>query len=208
MTKILFVRHGESIYNKERKFTGQKDIPLTELGEKQAQATGAFLLENYQIDCIYSSDLCRAVRTALPVAQTLGLSVQTDKRFREIHLGDWTDEYIQTVKAERVEEYAAYCQGEAAPNGESRKQLRERVLQATLEVVKNNPNKTVLITSHGGAIRAILSVVAEQMNVKLPISSNASVSELFYDGEKFTLGKVGMDEHLKSLYSMQDEFLN
>lgn len=89
MTKLLFVRHGESIYNNASKFTGQKDIPLTELGEKQAEVTGKFLWENYPIDAVYSSDLSRAVNTAKPLADKLGLPIHTDPRFREIDLGEW-----------------------------------------------------------------------------------------------------------------------
>ena len=207
MTKLLFVRHGESIYNNASKFTGQKDIPLTELGEKQAEVTGKFLWKNYQIDAVYSSDLSRAVNTAKPLADTLGLPIHTDPRFREIDLGEWTDMDIMTVKKARVDEYERYCKGAPAPGGESRTQLRDRVYQATLEIAKANAGKTVLITAHGGAIRAFLEYVAE-VGMQLPISSNASVSEVFFDGENFTLGKLAMKEHLSDLYTMQDAFLN
>ena len=207
MTKLLFVRHGESIYNNASKFTGQKDIPLTELGKKQAEITGKFLWENYQIDAVYSSDLSRAVATAKPLADKLGLPIRTDARLREIHLGEWTDVDIMTVKRDRADEYARYCNGEPAPGGESRRQLWERVYQAVLEIAKANEGKTVLITSHGGAIRGFLTQIVEE-GVQLPISSNASVSEVSFDGEKFTTQKLAMKEHLQELYTMQDAFLN
>ena len=56
MVRFVIVRHGLSIYNKERKFTGQSDIPLDEIGFEQAQNTANYILKNYKIDKIYSSD--------------------------------------------------------------------------------------------------------------------------------------------------------
>ena len=147
------------------------------------------------------------MNTAKPLAEKLDLPIHTDPRFREIDLGEWTDMDIMTVKKDRADKYELYCKGAPAPGGESRTQLRDRVYQATLEIVKANAGKTVLITAHGGAIRAFLEYIAEE-GVKLPISSNASVSEVLFDGEKFTLGNLAMKEHLSELYTMQDAFLN
>ena len=59
MTTLILVRHGQSVANLERIFAGHTDIPLTELGLLQAERTAAYL-EEYPIDCIYSSDLLRA----------------------------------------------------------------------------------------------------------------------------------------------------
>ena len=208
MTTLLFVRHGESAYNNLKKFTGQKDIPLTALGEKQAEVTSEFLLKNYEIDEVYSSDLSRAVATVQAVADATQKTVKTDARFREVHLGRWTDMYIADVKEKDADAYLRYRQGEAAPGGESFKQMQNRVFEGALEVAKANLEKTVVIASHGGAIRSFLMKVTETQEIKMPIVSNASVTEVFFDGENFTLGKTAQDEHLREIYSAQDAFAN
>jgi probable phosphoglycerate mutase len=88
MTKIIIVRHGESKTNELGLLVGQGDFPLTDLGLAQAEQT-AEALAGEQIDAVYSSDLCRASRTAQPIAEALGLPLELDARLREIDMGLW-----------------------------------------------------------------------------------------------------------------------
>ena len=60
MTRILLVRHGESTANLEGLFAGDYDAPLTDLGHAQAECTANFVISNYQVDAVFSSDLARA----------------------------------------------------------------------------------------------------------------------------------------------------
>ena len=208
MTKLIFVRHGESEYNRIKRFTGQKDIPLTSLGEKQAELTCAFVLSHYKIDVLYSSDLSRAVRTIQPIADALGLPIHTDARLREVHLGRWTDAYIDDVKNSERSAYLAYRAGAPAPEGESFAQMQDRVLQAATEIAKANDGKTVAVASHGGAIRALLAKLLNADMGGVSTISNGSVSEIFYEKGVWTLGKLSQDEHMQEFYSAQDAFTN
>lgn len=211
MTKLIFIRHGYSEYNHLKKFTGQLDIPLTPLGVKQAEITAQYLLKTYKIDAIYSSDLSRAVNTAKPVAAALGLPVQTDKRLRELNLGDWTDMYIADVREKYPAEYEAYRKGARCMGGESTDELKDRALQAVLEIVRNNANKTVLITAHGGTIRAILrglQNLSAADGAKVPIVSNNSVTEIDCINGAFQIVKISYDEHLSDLKTWQEKELN
>ena len=81
-TKIIIIRHGFSETNKSKKFTGQMDIGLSDVGKKQAELVSSYLYDNYKIDKIYSSDLSRAVNTIKPLADKLGTSVVTNKGLR------------------------------------------------------------------------------------------------------------------------------
>ena len=71
-TTLIFVRHGQSKYNRSRNFTGQQDVPLTALGREQAERTAVYL-DRFPITRIYSSNLIRAMQTAEPTAARHGL---------------------------------------------------------------------------------------------------------------------------------------
>ena len=202
MTKLIFIRHGYSEYNHLRKFTGHLDIPLTALGEEQAEITAKYLINTYKIDAVYSSDLSRAVQTAKPVANALNLPILTDQRLREKDLGAWTDMYIAEVKEKYPVEWKIYANGGRCLGGESPEELQARAVQATLEIAQGNEGRTVLITTHGGTLREILRYCyqsAGQEGVAVPIVSNNSVTEMDYEEGEFRIVKVSYDEHLTSL---------
>ena len=86
--RLIVVRHGETFYNMEDRLTGQADIPLSPLGERQAERVGVYLADE-KLDGIVSSDLQRALITAQAIAAHHGLTVQEDPDIREIALGNW-----------------------------------------------------------------------------------------------------------------------
>src|SRR5437867_1816005 len=85
-TRICFVRHGESVWNAERRVQGQLDIPLSVTGIKQAEAV-ANSVAREKFDALYASDLIRARDTAEAVARQLRLPVQSHQDLRERHFG-------------------------------------------------------------------------------------------------------------------------
>ena len=86
---MIFVRHGQSLGNKERAFLGHTDLDLSVLGYEQAELTAEFLKDR-KIDKIYSSDLMRAYHTSLPLANILKLEPEKQEELREI-FGDYMD---------------------------------------------------------------------------------------------------------------------
>ena len=103
MTTLIFVRHGQSQSNLEKRFTGQGNTELTKLGRMQAERTAAFL-KDYPIEAVYASDLNRAMDTARPTAQMHGLEVIPDPMLREVNAGLWEekpyDELLDVLAAE------------------------------------------------------------------------------------------------------------
>ena len=189
MVKFIIVRHGYSVFNKERRFTGQIDAPLDERGIEQAKRNAEYVIANYKIDCIYSSDLSRAYNTVKPVADTLGLPIIPSKSLRELYVGEWEGLRIDEVKQTQPEALAFYRKRipeSCTPGGETRKQLRERITRAMAEIAAENDGKTILIGSHGGAIRALCCAwrgyAIEEID-QVPDLGNASVTVVSYDAQ-------------------------
>jgi len=207
MTTFIIVRHGFSIYNKERRFTGQTDIPLDEIGVLQAQRNAEYVLANYKIDRIYSSDLDRAYKTALPVAQALGLPIIKSDRLRELYLGVWEGQRIEDIKREQPEAFAHYKR--TAPDacglgGETKGQLRERVSREFERIAAENEGKTVFVAAHGGTIRYLCSawmdIPIERIR-EVPNILNASLTVVDYEPAtgKAAFRLVSYNKHLGEL---------
>jgi probable phosphoglycerate mutase len=147
-TRIILARHGETDWNRERRWQGQSDRPLNDTGREQAEALAAELAGE-PIAVVYSSDLLRAHETARIVADRLGLDVVTVPGLRERRFGSW--EGLQDVEVER-----RFPGVHGPPDGESRDEMTDRVLESVESIARANRGRTVLVISHGGPIRAVL----------------------------------------------------
>ncbi|MGH2819493.1 MAG: histidine phosphatase family protein [Actinomycetota bacterium] len=154
----MFVRHGATEWNLSRRAQGQADVTLTDEGRAQAERT-AGLLASETVDAIYSSDLSRALETARPIAEVHGLEVTQDPAFREIDQGEWTGLPLDEIEARWPELWQGGLGKDLArrPHGESPAQVRERALAALRPIVEAHPHGTVVVVSHGGAIRWVVA---------------------------------------------------
>ena len=205
MTTLLLIRHGQSQANLTRRFAGQIDAPLTELGIQQAQRTAEFVKAHYQVDKVYASDLSRAARTGQAVADELGLPLKTDPSLREINAGQWEGIPFEQLAQDYPEDYGVWLAdiGNSRPvGGESVAELAQRIEKALTAVALENPGKTVAVAIHAIPIRSIqwrLSGEPLSYMTQIPWVTNASVTELFFESGVFRLGKVAQDEHLADL---------
>jgi broad specificity phosphatase PhoE len=154
-TTILLARHGESDWNRTKRWQGWADRPLTELGREQAQEL-ARRLEETELDAIYASDLQRARETAEIVAQTKKLRVETTPDLREVDVGSWSG--LTRAEAEKrfPDHYARWLEGgEGWDDGETYDQLGERVVTAFGAIAAKHEGGRALVVAHGGTIRAI-----------------------------------------------------
>ena len=152
MTVVLLVRHGATEWNETKRAQGQADIPLSPRGRAQAGDV-ARELSDMDIAAVYSSDLARALDTARAIAGEHGLEVEVDPGFREVDQGEWTGLTTSEIKARWPELWGPARHYSARPGGESPAQVRERALAALERVVKEHPEATVVVVSHGGTIR-------------------------------------------------------
>jgi broad specificity phosphatase PhoE len=160
MTKFYLIRHGQTDWNLTGRWQGQSPDapPLNETGRVQALAI-LDQLPHEDISVIYCSDLLRARQTAEVIAEPLGLMVVLDPRLREMNLGAWEGMLSRDIEVQYPRELEERIQNpfEAhAPQGESPREVAERVLAVVDEIARKHPNDSVLIVSHGVALAIII----------------------------------------------------
>jgi broad specificity phosphatase PhoE len=154
-TTLLLARHGETEWNRVGRWQGHADPPLSDAGREQA-AMLALRLADAGVTAVVSSDLRRASETADIVAGALGLALDVDPELREIDVGSWSGHTREEVAALFPEGYARWQEGEIGHDGETREQLTARVVAAVERACAAHSGGTVLVVTHGGAIRALL----------------------------------------------------
>ena len=153
-TRILLARHGETDWNHIGRWQGHADPPLNDLGRRQAVEL-AERLSHEGISAIYTSDLQRATETARVVGERLDLPVVEDAALREIDVGSWSGLTRAEVAERFPDGFARWQAGEIGHDGETREELTERVVEAVERIAGRHSGETILVVTHGGAIRAL-----------------------------------------------------
>jgi len=159
-TRFVLIRHGEASGNRELRYLGSTDAPLTERGQAQVRQL-ADALGRYGPVAVYTSPLLRARQTAEAAAAVLGLPVLVEERLREADFGAWENRTRAEVLAEDAERLAAWEAGEAGetvapPGGESLTMVRERMVACADTLAARHRGATVLLASHVGPIKALV----------------------------------------------------
>lgn len=177
MTLLYLVRHGETDWNLARRIQGKTDVPLNDTGREQARRTGR-LLSRRQWDRVVSSPLVRAAETADIIAAELGLGeVERILDIAERNYGE--------AEGLTTEELAERFPGRAeVPGREGREVVAARVLAALARLGEQHPGERIIVTSHGGVIRAVLNIVApdEPSHRGIPISNGSVHTFEYTDG--------------------------
>lgn len=163
MPLLILLRHGESEWNLQNRFTGWVDVDLSPLGLHEAAIAGK-LLAKFKVDYLFTSVLKRAIRTAEIVLNEMGIEnipTERSQALNERHYGD-----LQGLnKAETGEKFGLEqlklwrrSYDIAPPNGESLKDTQERVMPFYFERIlpKIKEGKNILISAHGNSLRALV----------------------------------------------------
>ena len=161
--RLVMLRHGQTEWNAGSRMQGQIDTDLTDLGRQQADAA-AELLAKRQPLLIVSSDLRRALDTAVALGDRSGQPVSIDTRLRETHLGDWQG--MTHVEVDDVSPGARLAWRDdarwAPHGGESRVDVAARSVPLVRELVAQqvrwgveDPDRPVVLVAHGGLIAAL-----------------------------------------------------
>jgi len=156
---LILVRHGETESNRERLALGREDVPLNERGRRQAAALTASLA-GVPATAIYASPLRRAVETARPLAEALGLEVQVDEDLIEMAVGDLeglSPQELSDRHGDFLREWFSTQAGNLRmPGGESLQDVQDRAWAAIERLRERHPEETVVVVTHNFTIHAIL----------------------------------------------------
>lgn len=176
--RLVMLRHGQTEYNAGSRMQGQLDTELSDLGRDQAAAAAEVLAKRQPL-LIVSSDLKRALDTAVTLGDRAGLPVEIDQRLRETNLGDWQGlTHLEVDDAAPGARLAWRDDAQWAPHGgESRVDVAERSVPLVAELVAGQqewgldraggaPERPLVLVAHGGLIAALTAAL-----LRLPVDN-------------------------------------
>lgn len=192
MPTLAIVRHGQSLWNRENRFTGWVDVPLTDVGEDEARAAGQRLAALH-FDVAYTSVLTRAQRTLALIMETAGFAMPVirDQALNERHYGDLQGlNKAETAKRYGAEQVKIWRRSFSTPppNGEALADTASRTLPFFERAILGDiaQGKNVLVVAHGNSNRSIvmrLDALSESEVLELEIATGVPiVYELATDG--------------------------
>ena len=205
MTRLILIRHGQSLANAEHIFAGHSDFDLSELGHTQARLAAEYLAANEKIDAIYASDLLRAYHTATPTAHLLGLPIIKDTGLREIFAGEWEGKTVFELDERYPEDFHVWKNdfSHARPTGgESIPEVYRRIVPHICELARQNDGKCILLATHATVVRSFEAFSrgfgAEETG-RVEFASNASLNIYTYEGGTVIPVRSDITEHLGDL---------
>ena len=198
--RIYLVRHGETVWNVEKRLQGWKDSPLTENGLRNAERL-AERLDGTRIDRIFSSDQRRALTTAEIIAKDRSIPIEILSSLRELNFGSWEGMTISEIEDKYPLEYNTYKNDPdkyISTDGESIGQLFDRAAKA-LKHIQSCGEENVLVVTHGVTIRALMTIVSGQgMNgfARTPVFLGTSLTELEFTEKGYNIIRTADAGHL------------
>lgn len=203
MSKIILVRHGRTAWHAEGRYAGTADVKLDDVGKQQV-ARVVERLSKVEFAAIYSSPLSRCDELAVAVAADHGMEVISDPRLGEIDLGRWDGETFKNIiekDGDILKRWTEDPTSVTVPGGESLISVQDRAMAWFAEAAAAYPDETIMASSHGGPIRAIISAV-----LGLPLAhlfrltvDLASIATLNYKGMFSNLEEMNDRCHLAGL---------
>jgi broad specificity phosphatase PhoE len=153
--RLLLARHGQSVWNAERRFQGTTDVPLSALGVEQARALGV-ALRGYRLAAAYVSPYRRAVETAELALEGTGVPLVQLTELRELSLGEWEGCTVDEISGQAGDPYAAWLRAPhdcPPPGGEPLDIVAARVRAAIDRMAAaHGAREDVAVIAHGGVI--------------------------------------------------------
>lgn len=210
MSDLVLVRHGQSTWNLENRFTGWTDVPLTFKGKEEAKEAGQILKNhNFTFDKAYTSTLKRANQTLDIILEELNLNIPIikDKALNERHYGSLQGMNKDQAALEFGKEQIHIWRRSydiAPPEGESLKDTAERTLPFFREIIcpEIRAGKNILIAAHGNSLRSIIMMLddlSEEEILKINLDTGVPIVYNINEEYKATNKKILSAKYAKKL---------
>jgi broad specificity phosphatase PhoE len=182
-TRLVLVRHGETVNHHDNRYTGLSDVALTDRGRRQAERLAEWA-EGAGLAAVRSSPLTRALHTAEPSAERAGLPLATDGRLRELDFGVLDGLTADEARALYPEHAAAFFEDPTRvfPGGEPVAAAAERAVDALTALADEFPGGRVLVVAHSTIIRlALCALIGIPLGVYrsvFPVVGNCRLTEV------------------------------
>lgn len=209
--RLLLIRHGHTADNGAHVYAGQRDTPLSALGELHAQALSERLAAA-PLAAIFTSDLARARATADLIAAPHGLAAQRSAELRELAMGAWEGKTYARLVVDEPERLAGWIRDpahNAPPGGESAEAMRQRVCRALTRQIDEFSERTVAWITHGGVIGVLLCSllgipIAQRWRLQCEVASISTldvfaVHDDTHDGWDGSIHSLNDRHHLTAL---------
>jgi alpha-ribazole phosphatase len=157
-TRIHLIRHGQVVGHDQKRYNGQIDVALTDLGIEQYHHLKERLADT-PISACYTSDLTRCVTGADIICEQFGIKPVRRRELRELNIGVWEGLTWQDIKANWPEEWKARLAdlvNYRVPQGESLLEVEARVMPVIREIIERHQGQELLVVGHGGVNRIVL----------------------------------------------------
>lgn len=207
VTTLILIRHGQTVWNRDMRFQGHGDSPLTEMGRAEARAIGK-RLRNVPFDDLISSDLGRAQETATIIAQYTGHTVRLEARFRERHYGVLEGLHISEILEHHAAVYRQLITEDpdyTIPQGESHRQHYNNTIGALQKWADRHPGGRAALVVHGGVLDNVFRYVThldlDQPRCVMPVNASLSIIQhgMFYGSARWVIKTWGDAAHLETL---------
>ena len=199
-TRILAIRHGETLWNVDSRIQGHLNIGLNDTGRWQAERLG-MALKDEPIAAIYASDLSRAHDTALAVSRHTGVPVQPEPGLRERSFGEFEGRTFAEIETELPEQAKRWRQRDPTftpGGGESLLMLETRILSVIARLAAQHPGEQIALFAHGG-VMDILYRAATRLDLQAARTwtlGNTAINRLLWSPEGFSLVGWADVQHL------------
>lgn len=198
---MLLIRHGESIWNQERRIQGNLDPGLSDRGKAQAALLAA-RLKGRPFTALYTSPLRRALDTAAILGESTSLAPRPIDGLREIRLGEWEGKTATEIRTTSGNLYDRWLDRpldvSSPPGGEEIRAFQQRAVEAIESLRRSHIDGDLLVVTHGGVIKVYLChILGLDLNRLFRIKTdNTAVTEILFNGDTAHLALLNDTCHL------------